>query len=326
MARPLRIQYKGAWYHVMNRGGGRQRIFCEGKDYEVFLKLLEECVGIWGIRIHAFSLLPNHYHLLVETPRGNLSRAMRHIDGVYTQRFNRCHKRDGHLFRGRYRSILVEEEAYLVELVRYIHLNPVRAGLMRKPQEHRWTSHHVYLGRVKDCEWLTTDRLLGYFGQRLSKARRKLHEFVMAGVPEKLMMRMEGRRRLSVLSSDNFREWVERNFVEGINNREVQYAAEEGGGIKESQIRRILCEVTGEEWGGISRPKSLRQKEFRRMAIWAYRRYLGLSYGDISEHFGGLHPSYISRVISGSTTGSGWREGNVCQHLVAEIEHANVKT
>ena len=88
MSRPLRIQYKGAWYHVMNRGGAREKIFCSEQDHQTFLDLLGESIDLWGIRVHAFSLLPNHYHLLVETPRGNLPRAMRHINGVYTQRFN----------------------------------------------------------------------------------------------------------------------------------------------------------------------------------------------------------------------------------------------
>jgi len=116
MARPLRVQYEGAFYHVMNRGNVRQPIFRSSEHYKVFINLLVESIVLWEIKIHSFSLLPNHYHLLIETPRANLSRAMRHINGVYTQRFNRHSHRDGHLFRGRYKAILVEEDAYLVEL------------------------------------------------------------------------------------------------------------------------------------------------------------------------------------------------------------------
>ena len=165
MARPLRIQYGGAFYHVMNRGNGRERIFHHQKHYEMFFRVLEESADLWEIQIHAFSLLPSHYHMLIETPLANLSRAMRHINGVYTQRLNRQRGVDGHLFRGRYKAILVEEDAYLVELVRYIHLNPVKAGLVKKPEQHGWTSHRYYLGE-KRLEWLRTERVLRYFGRR----------------------------------------------------------------------------------------------------------------------------------------------------------------
>lgn len=322
MARPLRIQYKGAWYHVMNRGGARQKIFCSEKDYQLFLDLLEESVDLWGIRIHAFSLLPNHYHLIIETPHGNLSRAMRHIDGVYTQRFNRHWKRDGHLFRGRYKSLLVEEDAYLVELLRYIHLNPVRAKLTRKPQNHPWTSHGIYLGG-RGFEWMSTGRLLGYFGKRLSKARRKLHEFVMEGVPAKLLNRLEGERRPTVLSTENFQDWVEYNFVDKELGRELQYIAEKRTRLSEMQIQRILCDLSGKKWRAICNPAGFEAKEHRRMAVWAYRWYLGKSYGEISERFG-LNLSKISRTVNEvdkvSKTDILWK------HFIAELEHEKVKT
>ena len=169
MPRPLRIEYPGAFYHVMNRGNARQQIFRSARDYRIFLDLLKESVEKWEIRIHGFSLMPNHYHLLMETPLGNLSRSMRHINGVYTQCYNRHWKQDGHLLRGRYKAILVEEDAYLIDLLRYIHLNPVKVGLADKPEKHSWTSHRIYLGG-DGPPWLTTDRLLGYFGRRRNLA------------------------------------------------------------------------------------------------------------------------------------------------------------
>lgn len=322
MARPLRIQYKGAWYHVMNRGGARQKIFCSDKDYQLFLDLLEESVDLWDIRIHAFSLLPNHYHLMIETPHGNLSRAMRHIDGVYTQRFNRSWKRDGHLFRGRYKSLLVEEDAYLVELLRYIHLNPVRAGLVRRPQDDPWTSHGVYLGR-KGFEWLSTSRLMGYFGKRRSKARRKLHEFVVAGVPTKLLSRLEGEKRPTILSTDNFREWVEYNFVDEALGRELQYVAEEPTRLSETQIRKILCDLSDKRWRAICNPTGFEAKEYRRMAVWAYRWYLGKTCREISERFS-LNLSKISRLVNEVDKAS--RTDILWKRFITELEHEKVKT
>ena len=323
MSRPLRIQYKGAWYHVMNRGGARQKIFCSEQDHQIFLDLLGESVYLWGIRVHAFSLLPNHYHLLVETPYGNLPRAMRHINGVYTQRFNRRWKRDGHLFRGRYRSLLVEEDAYLVELLRYIHLNPVRAKLARYPQDHPWTSHKGYLGKMKGIEWLTVDHLLKYFGKHSSKAKRKLHEFVMEGVPENLITRLESKRWPAVLSNENFKEWIESNFVDGKQDREVRYAAEKPTSLSAAQIRRILCDVTGKSWQRICDPKGLQGKEYRRMAVWAYRWYHGSSYKEISEQFG-LNLSKISRIVNEVDRVN--KTNNLWEHLAVELENEKVKT
>jgi len=127
MSRPLRIEYPGAYYHVMNRGTARQKIFLNDQDRQRFLDLLGQTCQMWGVRVYAYCLMDNHYHLLVETTDAALSRAMRHLDGIYTQRFNRAHGRDGPLFRGRYRAILIEPEEYFMAVARYIHRNPAEA-------------------------------------------------------------------------------------------------------------------------------------------------------------------------------------------------------
>ena len=137
MARPLRLEFSGALYHVTSRGDGREDIYGAAGDRRMFLDLL---AGVWGRfnwTIHAYCLMTNHYHLLVETPDGNLAKGMRELNGVYTQRFNRVHARVGHVFQGRYKAILVQKDAYLFELARYVVLNPVRAGMVRTPGEYR---------------------------------------------------------------------------------------------------------------------------------------------------------------------------------------------
>ena len=149
MSRPLRIQYPGALYHVMNRGTARQPTFTNDRDYQAFLDTVAEAFRLWGIEVFAYSLMGNHYHLCLRTPKGNLSRVMRHVDGIYTQRFNRRHGRDGPLFRGRYRAILVDADEYLAAVVRYIHLNPVRAAMVKRPSEWQWSGHGEYLGKEK---------------------------------------------------------------------------------------------------------------------------------------------------------------------------------
>ncbi|MBI3066962.1 MAG: transposase [Deltaproteobacteria bacterium] len=154
MARPLRIQYPGAVYHVMNRGGSRHKIFIEKQDYEAFLKTIGEIHERWGVELFAYCLMGNHYHICLRTPEGNLSRVMRHLDGLYTQRFNRIHRRDGALLRGRYRAIVVDEDAYLAQVVRYIHLNPLAAGLVGEPQGYGWSSHRFYLRPKEAPKWL----------------------------------------------------------------------------------------------------------------------------------------------------------------------------
>src|SRR5688572_13417680 len=145
MSRPLRIQYPGAVYHIMNRGRVRQPTFVDEADYRAFLETLGEANGQWGIEVFAYCLMGNHYHLCLRTQMGNLSRIMRHVDGIYTQRFNRRHRRDGTLFRGRYKGILIDADEYLAAVVRYIHLNAVAAGLVKMPEEYRWASHQYYL-------------------------------------------------------------------------------------------------------------------------------------------------------------------------------------
>ena len=174
MARSLRIEYPNAWYHVMNRGRRGEDIFADQKDYDVFLAILQESAQMFGVRIAAYCLMSNHYHLLLQTPSGNLSRVMRHVNGVYTQRYNRRRTIDGQLFRGRYKSILVEEDTYLLELLRYIHRNPVRAGICQAVEDYRWSSHRGYLSAAKKWDWLDKQALLGMFPSNLARQKSNI--------------------------------------------------------------------------------------------------------------------------------------------------------
>lgn len=295
MSRPLRIQYPGAIYHVMNRGNARQAIFKNPGHYELFLRCLAETIEMWELKLHAFSFMPNHYHLLIETPLGNLSRAMRHLNHVYTQRFNQLMNRDGHLFRGRYKSILVEEDAYLVELMRYIHLNPVKGRLVKRPEQHPWTSHRFYLtGSGMDC--LTTSRLLNYFGRRKNLARRKLHEFVLSGVPTELEKRLSSPRWPSVLSSENFEEWIQWNFVKDLDDEELEYIPVHRQAVAEKDLKKILCQLLEIDWASLKNPRGRQQQKKRAQAICFYRRYLKRNYRELSKQFG-VALSRISKIV-----------------------------
>jgi REP element-mobilizing transposase RayT len=164
MARPLRIEFPGALYHVTSRGNARAPIFQEDEDRRLLLRVLGSVVERYRWLCHAYCLMTNHYHVLVETPEANLSRGMRQLNGLYTQRFNRAHERVGHLLQGRFGAVLVEREAHLLELARYVVLNPVRAGLVDSPEAYPWSSLRATLGLAGAPLWLTTGAITARFG------------------------------------------------------------------------------------------------------------------------------------------------------------------
>ena len=184
MARPLRIEFPGALYHVTARGDRQEAIFDDDQDRQAFLKLLGEVVLQFRWLCHAYCLMTNHYHCMIETPEGNLAKGMRQLNGVYTQWSNRRHQRSGHLFQGRYKAIIVDKDEYFLELGRYIVLNPVRAGMVRHPKEWTWSSYGATAGRVKSPEWLTTGKVLREFGKSRSWAKRKYQRLVEEGLGE----------------------------------------------------------------------------------------------------------------------------------------------
>lgn len=161
MPRPIRIEYEHAFYHVMNRGKSRQLIYHDRRYYQAFLETLAEAEERFDAVFHAYCLMPNHYHLLIETPSANLGRIMRHINGVYTQRYNRMKKTDGPLFRGRYKAILIDEDAYLLNLSRYIHRNPIESKppLVSNLGDWPWSSYPVYINKSTAPNWLTCDSI-----------------------------------------------------------------------------------------------------------------------------------------------------------------------
>ena len=163
MPRKQRIDHEGAWHHVMNRGIGRTRIFDE-TTARIFLIELRDACARHHIEVHGYCILPNHYHLLLHTPRAGLSGAMQAMSSRFTQAVNRLRARDGPLFRGRFRSIAIEDDAHLVQVSRYIHLNPVEARLVERVEDWAWSSADAYIGRAEKPEWLHIDTLLAMFG------------------------------------------------------------------------------------------------------------------------------------------------------------------
>jgi putative transposase len=178
MGRPLRIEYPDAFYHITARGNERQNIFRSNRDRERFLGYFDSATERYKAIIHAYCLMDNHYHLLLQTPGGNLSQIMHHINGAYTNYFNKKRERSGHLFQGRYKALLVDIDEYAQELSRYIHLNPVRAGMIENPEQFKWTSYRYYIGLKESPKWLFTDFILNLFNRNASTAKNQYRMFV----------------------------------------------------------------------------------------------------------------------------------------------------
>jgi putative transposase len=182
MSRPLRLEIAGGLYHVTSRGDRREEIYQDDDDREAWLAILAQCCERFNWRIHAWCQMSNHYHLIIETVEGNLSAGMRQLNGVYTQAVNRRHRRVGHVFQGRYKAILVERDSYLLELSRYVVLNPVRAKMVKHTSQWPWSSYHATIGTAPRAEWLHTDWLLSQFGTQPKRQVERYAEFVQQGV------------------------------------------------------------------------------------------------------------------------------------------------
>jgi putative transposase len=182
MSRPLRIEYAEAVYHVTSRGNARRSIFKDDKDREMLLNILREVNDRYHWVCHAYCLMNNHYHLVIETPEGNLSKGMRQLNGVYTMRFNRRHGSVGHVFQGRYKAIVVQKESHLLEVCRYVVLNPVRAKVVEVPERWRWSSYRTTAGIERAHPCLTVEWVLGQFGLKKRAAEKRYRVFVMDGI------------------------------------------------------------------------------------------------------------------------------------------------
>ena len=275
MARPLRIEFAGALYHVTSRGNGREDIYLDDSDRELFMVVLGEACSLFNWTVHAWCLMGNHYHLLVETPDSNLSRGMRYLNGVYTQRFNRTHSHVGHLFQGRFKAILVEKEAYMLELARYVVLNPVRAGMVESAEQWSWSSYPAMVGLSGCPEWFDREWLLGNFGESNRSAVRQYMRFVEDGVLQSSPWSML--KNQIYLGSDRFVEKVQSDLP----SRQQKLSE-----IPKAQKR--------------SMPKSIEEyltmTSSRDEAIVAAYKSGGYTLQDIGSHFG-KHYSTISRII-----------------------------
>jgi len=276
MARPLRIEFKGAVYHITSRGNAKQAIFLDEKDFADFLFVLCQVVKRYHFILHTYCLMNNHYHLLIETPYGNLSRGMRQLNGLYTQRFNRRHKRVGHLLQGRYKAILVDKNNYLLELCRYLVLNPVRAKIVKDPRDWKWSTYRAMTGNDQGMPCLTTDWILSQFGKEQKAASRQYQAFVRSGIKaESPLKAVKGQLFLG-----------QENFIE-----EIKHLIRVKENLKE--IPRKQRYVTRPPLNEILKYKDKKSKD---QAMYEAHLLYGYTLKDIAE-FIGVHYTTVSRMI-----------------------------
>jgi len=285
MGRPLRIEYPGAFYHITSRGNERRPIFHSGTDYERFLEYLKSATERYAAQIHCFCLMPNHYHMLLETPRGNLTAILHHVNTGYTNFFNTKWKRIGHLFQGRYRALLVEKDSYGVELSRYIHLNPVRAELVKTPSNYPWSSYRAYLGMRDSLPWLQKRYLLGQMGKGEKEAQKKYRSFVEEGMGEPVSDPLQKTVAATLLGSEKFIEWVKERWVKNRGFHRDIPALKKMASPPSLPFIREKCDTVFGNGAILS----------RRVALYLCHRFSGLPLGEIGKFFGGISPSAVSQ-------------------------------
>lgn len=295
MSRPLRIQYPDAWYHVMNRSRRGQDLYPSKEDMVTFLDLLKETVTMFNLRVSAYCLMPNHYHLLVQTPDANLARCMRHLNGVYTQRYNVRNKCDGTLFRGRYKSILVDADSYLLELVRYIHRNPLRAGLVEKLGAYTWSSHTGYISEAPEWEWLHKAFVLKMLAKYRAVQIRKYRQFVEKQDAEQLVSFYEKTNLPSMLGGKRFIKWVQATFFQGKVDRDIpqtQHLAPD-----RRLIINAVCQFYSVSANTLTAIRRGVENEPRDMAIYLLRTVCGEPLMTIGAQFGMKRYSSVSSAV-----------------------------
>lgn len=243
MARPLRIEVENTLYHITSRGNEKRKIFRNDRDRKRFLLLLKDVRLKYEGIIYAYVLMDNHYHLLLETLKANLSKIMHYIDVSYAVYFNKKYQRTGHLFQGRYKALVVEKENYLLELSRYIHLNPVRAGIVKRPGEYKWSSYcHYVKTHDKMPLWLNTEWVIGRFGRDRTSAFQRYCRFVEEGLCKNIPYPFKNVCAGTILGSNDFVEDIKEK-IKGIIVREREIPATSSF-IVSNTLKEIISIVT----------------------------------------------------------------------------------
>jgi putative transposase len=298
MARPLRIDYPDAFYHVTCRGNEQREIFRDDQDRSAFLQRLQISLDIYQVRLHAYVLMANHFHFILQTPKANLSEFMRHFNVSYTVYFNRRHRRAGHLYQGRFKAILVDADSYLLELSRYVHLNPVRVGLFkaRSRQEvlkylgkYRWSSLEGYLHGLKKKHWLAYDDVLAY----VAGSRKKYGQFIEEGLTRGYSTPWEDLKGQVVLGEESFWERVREKWSRAGNTKE-QPSLRLLERVEPREVLRQTAIYLNLKVEQITRKRS-RYRDQRAIVMELMHRHSRAKQVEIGEYLGQLDYTLVSR-------------------------------
>lgn len=286
MARPLRIEYPNAFYHIIQRGIERRDIFIDDKDRIRLLEYIDSCYTAYHAIIHTYCLMRNHYHLIIETPDANLSKVMHYLNTSYAAYFNTKYKRSGPLYQGRFKAILVDKDEYLGRLSRYIHLNPIRAHLVKDPIEYQWSSYKYFVLSPTAPAWLDMDTILSAFDRDRAKARRQYKDFVLDGTGKEDEDIAENARNGFILGGEEFLSFVRMNFIEKReDDSEIPQLRKMRKVIALEDVARVI--------GGMFLPdKRLR----RRLTLFAMRKYTPFSLKEIAVFCGNIGDTGVSQA------------------------------
>jgi len=291
MARPLRIEYPGAFYHVINRGQRQGAVVDDVRDRRQFLLYLERMARQHSVVVHGYCVMTNHYHLIIETPEANLSRAVQWLNVSYASYYNRRHRCSGHLFQGRFKAVVVDAASYLEVLSRYIHLNPVRAGIKSRPWDYHWSSCRYFVKALAVPDWLEIHRVLAGFGRSLKTARRRYADYLRQADADDPFDYVLGN---SVLGSPAFVEWIKATFLSERNDsREIP-------ALRQLRPRPSVEQITD----AVARHYQVATQEILRaggkknrprdVAIYLARELSGLSCQRLGQHFGGISGAAVT--------------------------------
>ena len=293
MARPLRIEFEGAVYHVTARGNERKKIFFTKRDYERFKEYLTFARERFGCFLHGYVLMSNHYHLILETPEGNLSRIMHYLNGSYTTYINAKRKRRGHLFQGRFKSIVVDKDSYLLELSRYLHLNPVRAGMVEQPEDYAYSSYRSFVGKKVE-PFLLTNPVLKMFSTNTSVARIKYLDFVESAVGEETLNPFSDVYGGMILGNEMFIKEILGRLEDGlINSEEISHRKVLCASVDVDLLLNRVC----------AHYNCLRQdlksnRKARRITIYLLKKFTPLSNREVAALLGGIGCSGVGKAFS----------------------------
>lgn len=300
MPRTARTIYPEAIYHVIHRGNNRQKIFHDKKDYQKYLNLLKEGVEEFGVILYAFGLMATHLHLLLETPRGNISNFMKSVDLKFAQWHKKKYDIIGHLFQGRFKSIIVDKDNYLLQVSRYIHLQGVKAGLAKRPEDYPWTSYSSYIGERK-LSFVEVEEVLNYFRGSEAKRRAKYWGFINEMVGKALEIKAPPVYSGYIYGNKELGEKIEKEIERRAREEKGRLRRKEDktqkGVIKFQDILKQVSEFYGEEPESILYSRSYDFTSFRHQLVYLLRRYTNLSLVEIGEKIGSANLSTVRKAV-----------------------------